>query len=106
MHYALRLSLFIYLCTMDFILNEDQQAVKEAARDFAQNQLLPGVIDRDRDMLYPTEQVKMMGEMGFLGMMVSPEYPELRPGHGGNLQGRCQLLRDHVGQQLPGLLGS
>ena len=74
MHYALRLSLFIYLCTMDFILNEDQQAVKEAARDFAQNQLLPGVIDRDRDMIYPTEQVKMMGEMGFLGMMVSPEY--------------------------------
>jgi alkylation response protein AidB-like acyl-CoA dehydrogenase len=59
---------------MDFILNEDQQAVKEAARDFAQNQLLPGVIDRDRDMIYPTEQVKMMGEMGFLGMMVSPEY--------------------------------
>jgi alkylation response protein AidB-like acyl-CoA dehydrogenase len=59
---------------MDFILTEDQQAVKEAARDFAQNQLLPGVIDRDRDMIYPTEQVKMMGEMGFLGMMVSPEY--------------------------------
>jgi alkylation response protein AidB-like acyl-CoA dehydrogenase len=59
---------------MDFILNEDQQAVKEAARDFAQNQLLPGVIDRDRDMIYPTEQVKMMGEMGFLGMMVNPEY--------------------------------
>ena len=59
---------------MDFILTEDQLAVREAARDFAQNQLLPGVIDRDRDMIYPTEQVKMMGEMGFLGMMVSPEY--------------------------------
>ena len=59
---------------MDFILTEDQQAVKEAARDFAQNQLLPGVIERDRDMIYPTEQVKMMGEMGFLGMMVSPDY--------------------------------
>ncbi len=59
---------------MDFILTEDQQAVKEAARDFAQNELLPGVIDRDRDMIYPTEQVRMMGEMGFLGMMVSPEY--------------------------------
>ena len=59
---------------MDFNLTEDQQAVKEAARDFAQNQLLPGVIERDRDMIYPTEQVKMMGEMGFMGMMVSPEY--------------------------------
>lgn len=59
---------------MDFILTEDQLAVREAARDFAQHQLLPGVIDRDRDMIYPTEQVKMMGEMGFLGMMVSPEY--------------------------------
>lgn len=59
---------------MDFKLTEDQQAVKEAARDFAQNELLPGVIDRDRDMTYPTDQVKMMGEMGFLGMMVSPDY--------------------------------
>ncbi len=59
---------------MEFNLTEDQQAVKEAARDFAQNELLPGVIARDRDMIYPTEQVKMMGEMGFLGMMVSPDY--------------------------------
>ena len=59
---------------MDFKLTEDHLAVREAARDFAQNQLLPGVIDRDRDMIYPTEQVRMMGEMGFLGMMVSPEY--------------------------------
>ena len=59
---------------MDFTLTEDQLAVREAARDFAQNQLLPGVIDRDRDMIYPTTQVKEMAEMGFLGMMVSPEY--------------------------------
>ena len=59
---------------MDFKLTEDHLAVREAARDFAQNPLLPGVIDRDRDLIYPTEQVRMMGEMGFLGMMVSPEY--------------------------------
>ena len=59
---------------MDFTLTEDQLAVREAARDFAQNQLLAGVIDRDRDMIYPTEQVKGMAEMGFLGMMVSPNY--------------------------------
>ncbi len=59
---------------MDFRLTEDQLSVREAARDFAQNELLPGVIERDRDMIYPTTQVKQMGEMGFLGMMVSPEY--------------------------------
>ena len=59
---------------MFFELNEEQQAVQQAARDFAQNILKPGVIDRDRDMKYPTEEVRQMGEMGFLGMMVSPEY--------------------------------
>ncbi|MCB0623507.1 MAG: acyl-CoA dehydrogenase family protein, partial [Saprospiraceae bacterium] len=59
---------------MVFQLTEEQLAVKEAAREFAQNELKPGVIDRDRHMTYPTEQVRMMGELGFLGMMVSPEY--------------------------------
>ncbi len=59
---------------MNFILTEEQLAVRQAARDFTQIELLPGVIERDRDMLYPKDQVKKMGEMGFLGMMVSPEY--------------------------------
>lgn len=59
---------------MDFLLTEDQIAVKEAARDFAQTQLLPGVIERDRTMSYPEEQVRAMAELGFLGMMVSPDY--------------------------------
>lgn len=59
---------------MTFELTEEQLAVQEAARDFTQNELKPGVIDRDRNMTYPTEQVKRMGELGFLGMMVSPEY--------------------------------
>ena len=59
---------------MEFKLTEEQLAVKEAARDFAQNELKPGVIERDSKMKYPTEQVKMMGELGFLGMMISPEY--------------------------------
>ncbi len=59
---------------MIFELTEEQMAVQQAARDFTQNELLPGVIERDRDMIYPTEQVKKLGEMGFLGMMVSPEY--------------------------------
>ncbi len=59
---------------MEFKLNEDQWAVKEAARDFAQNELKPGVIERDSSMAYPTEQVKAMGELGFMGMLVDPKY--------------------------------
>ncbi len=59
---------------MNFELNEEQQAVQQAARDFAQSVLKPGVIERDRDMKYPKDEVRQMGEMGFLGMMVSPEY--------------------------------
>lgn len=59
---------------MDFILTDEQLAVRDAARDFAQKELLQGVIERDRDMIYPDEQVKHMSEMGFLGMMVKPEY--------------------------------
>ncbi len=59
---------------MVFNLTEEQLAVREAAREFAQTELLPGVIERDREMRYPTEQVAMMAELGFLGMMVSPEY--------------------------------
>ena len=59
---------------MYFELTEDQLSVKEAAKDFTLQELLPGVIERDRDMKYPTEQVQKMGELGFLGMMVSPRY--------------------------------
>ena len=59
---------------MDFTLTEEHLAVQEAARDFAQQELKPGVIERDTNMSYPIEQVRRMGELGFLGMMVSPEY--------------------------------
>jgi alkylation response protein AidB-like acyl-CoA dehydrogenase len=59
---------------MEFVLTEEQLAVQEAAREFTQKELLPGVIDRDREMKYPKEQVRKLGELGFLGMMVSPEY--------------------------------
>jgi len=48
--------------------------IRDAARDFAQTELLPGVIDRDETQTFPHEQIKKMGELGFLGMMVSPEY--------------------------------
>lgn len=57
-----------------FHLTEEHLAVQAAARDFAQMELKPGVIERDSKMEYPYEQVRKMGELGFLGMMVSPEY--------------------------------
>ena len=59
---------------MIFELSEQHLAVKEAARQLAQNELKPGVIERDSHMKYPTEQVRMMAELGFMGMMVAPEY--------------------------------
>ncbi|WP_281298344.1 acyl-CoA dehydrogenase family protein [Flavobacterium limnophilum] len=59
---------------MDFSLNEEQLMVQQAARDFAQNELLPGVIERDEKGIFPAEQVKKMGELGFMGMMVDPKY--------------------------------
>lgn len=59
---------------MKIELTEEQKAVRDAARDFAQNVLKPGVIDRDREMRFPTEEVKQLGELGFLGMMVDPKY--------------------------------
>lgn len=62
------------LNTMDFILNEEQLAVQAAAREFAQKELKPGVIERDSHMTFPKEQVQAMAEMGFLGMMVDPKY--------------------------------
>jgi alkylation response protein AidB-like acyl-CoA dehydrogenase len=58
---------------MIFNLTEEQLSVKEAAREFAQT-LKPGVIERDTHMTYPKEFIKQMGELGFMGMMVSPEY--------------------------------
>jgi alkylation response protein AidB-like acyl-CoA dehydrogenase len=59
---------------MNFQLTEEQLAVQQAARDFATNDLLPGVIDRDTEQKFPKDQVKKMGELGFMGMMVDPRY--------------------------------
>ena len=59
---------------MHFSLSEDHLMIQKAARDFAQTELKPGVIERDSTMTYPTEQVRRMGELGFLGMMVDPKY--------------------------------
>lgn len=59
---------------MDFQLSEEHLMIRQAARDFAQNELLPGVIERDEHQIFPAEQIKKMGELGFLGMMVDPKY--------------------------------
>jgi len=59
---------------MDFSLTEEHIMIRDAARDFAQAELLPGVIERDEKQKFPAEQIKKMGELGFLGMMVDPKY--------------------------------
>ncbi|MAO07725.1 MAG: acyl-CoA dehydrogenase [Alteromonas sp.] len=59
---------------MDFSLSEEHLMIRDAARDFAKTELLPGVIERDIHQKFPAEQVKKMGELGFLGMMVDPKY--------------------------------
>ncbi len=59
---------------MHFELTEEHLAVKEEARDFAQNVLKTGVIDRDNQQRFPAEEIKQLGELGFMGMMVDPKY--------------------------------
>ncbi len=59
---------------MDFSLTEEHIMIRDAARDFTKHELLPGVIERDTNQEFPAAQVKMMGEMGFMGMMVDPKY--------------------------------
>ena len=61
-------------CLMNFQLTEEQLAVRQAARDFAQQECLPGVIERDDKMIFPKEQVSQLADLGFMGMMVKPEY--------------------------------
>jgi alkylation response protein AidB-like acyl-CoA dehydrogenase len=59
---------------MDFQLSEEHLMIQQAARDFAHNDCLPGVIERDEKMKFPREQVMKLADLGFLGMMVSPDY--------------------------------
>lgn len=59
---------------MLFELSEEQLMIQQAARDFAQTELKPGVIERDEHQKFPKEQIKKLGELGFLGMMVDPKY--------------------------------
>jgi alkylation response protein AidB-like acyl-CoA dehydrogenase len=59
---------------MNFELTEEHLMIRDTARSFAQNELLPGVIERDNEQKFPTDGVKKMAELGFLGMMTSPKY--------------------------------
>src|SRR3954471_2127812 len=59
---------------MQFQLTEEHVMIQKAARDFAQNECLPGVIERDEHQKFPKEQVLKLAELGFMGMMVSPDY--------------------------------
>ena len=59
---------------MNFELTEEHKMIREAARDFAQNELLPEVIDRDEAQSFPVKQIKKLGELGLMGMMVNPKY--------------------------------
>jgi alkylation response protein AidB-like acyl-CoA dehydrogenase len=59
---------------MYFQLSEEHLMIQQAARDFAQTELKPGVIERDEHQKFPAEQVKKLGELGFMGMMVNPKY--------------------------------
>ncbi|MFM9019796.1 MAG: acyl-CoA dehydrogenase family protein, partial [Sediminibacterium sp.] len=59
---------------MDFQLSEEHQMIRQAARDFAKNECLPGVIERDEHQRFPLEQVKKLASLGFMGMMVDPNY--------------------------------
>ena len=59
---------------MDFNLTNEQKLIRDSAREFAQTELLPGVIDRDENKTFPKQQIKKMAELGFLGMMVNPQY--------------------------------
>ena len=59
---------------MDFKLTEEQLMIRQAARDFAINECLPGVIERDEHQKFPKEQITKLAELGFMGMMVSPDY--------------------------------
>ncbi len=63
-----------YFIAMNIQLTEEHEMIRKAARDFAVNELLPGVIERDELQKFPAEQIKKLGELGFLGMMVDPKY--------------------------------
>jgi hypothetical protein len=96
---------------MYFDFSEEQLMIRQAARDFAQTELKPGVIDRDEHQKFPAEQVKMMGELGFLGndgIARIWRYRHgcyiLRIGNGRTLKDRCFCICSGIGKQFIGML--
>ena len=59
---------------MDFELSEEQKMIQQTAREFAESEIAPSAVERDKNAEFPTDIVKKLGELGFMGMMVSPEY--------------------------------
>ena len=59
---------------MNFDFTEEQKMIQESAKSFAENEIAPTAVERDINAIFPTEIVKKMGELGFMGMMVSPDY--------------------------------
>ena len=59
---------------MEFSLTEEQEMVRQAAREFAESVLLPGVIDRDERQQFPAEEMRQLADLGFMGMLVDPAY--------------------------------
>lgn len=59
---------------MNFDFTEEQKMIQDSAKDFAENEIAPTAVERDKNAIFPTEIVKKMGELGFMGMMVSPDY--------------------------------
>src|SRR3972149_4003735 len=59
---------------MNFEFTEEQKMIQESAKDFAENEIAPTSIVRDKNAEFPTEIIKKMGELGFMGMMVTPDY--------------------------------
>ena len=63
---------------MDFRLNEDETAIRDLARDFAQGECAPGAAERDKKEVFPTAQIQKAGELGLMGLLVPDQYG----GHG------------------------
>ena len=59
---------------MNFELNDEQKIIQKTAREFAVSEILPGVIERDENKIWPTDIIKNMGELGFMGMMVNEKW--------------------------------
>ena len=79
---------------MNFELKQEHKLIQKTARDFATNELLPGVLDRDENKIWPKEAVSKMGDLGFLGIMVSNP-TSFRQGSSllSNIGGSSKLLR-------------